>query len=50
VVMNSVTEQSRDTFVETARKLGMTLRTPLRVTADSHNPIEIMAAEVCPVK
>lgn len=50
VVMNSVTPQSREAFIEAARTLGMALREPLHVAVDNHNPIDILAAGVAAVR
>ena len=44
IVMNSVTGESRDTFLAEARRLGLETEAPLHVAIDEHNPIDILSA------
>ena len=46
ICMNSVTEASRQTFVDTALSLGMTLTTPLHISLNDYNPIDILTCEL----
>lgn len=45
IVMNSVTPQSRETFLNTAAELGMTAAKPIHIALDDYNPIDILKAE-----
>lgn len=44
IVMNSVTPQSRTTFLSTADGLGMTTDEPLHIALNDYNPIDILTA------
>lgn len=45
VVFNSVSEASRQAFIETSEAAGMRITASTRVTIDEFNPIEILRAE-----
>ena len=44
MVINSVTEESKRTFEQEARNLGLSLSAPQRIVLDDHNPITILKA------
>ena len=46
IVMNSVTQDSHDTFIRVAEELGMPLVQDTRIAIDSHNPIHILKVRV----
>lgn len=45
IVFNSVSEDSRQTFVEGIQEVGMTITDSTRIAVDEHNPIYILKAE-----
>ena len=44
IVMNTVVQSSYDAFMESAKKLNMTLEEPVRIALDDFNPITILKA------
>ena len=42
--MNTVFQSSYDVFMESAKKLNMTLEEPVRIALDDFNPITILKA------
>ena len=44
IVMNTVVQSSYDAFIESAKKLNMTLEEPVRIALDDFNPITILKA------
>ena len=44
IVMNTVVQSSYDAFMESAKKLNMTLEEPVRIALDGFNPITILKA------
>lgn len=45
IVFNSVSEQSRQTFIDSINSVGMKITRSTKVTVDEHNPIYILKAE-----
>lgn len=46
IVFNSVSEESKTLFIESAKEAGLTIRPGMRVAIDDYNPIEILTAEL----
>lgn len=44
IVFNSVTMESKETFIEAVNSLGMSLKEPTHIELDNNNPIEILKA------